>query len=393
MGFIVPNTWLLINNTSEFRKHLLSYNISQIVDHGDAIFDDAIVESSTIIMQNEIKENGNILAIKQRGNKELVNHYIDKSIWLNDELNRIVIELSVANYNFIKKIEKISKSFEDSSEIIFGIKPYQVGHGTPTQTREMVDKRIYHSDVKINEKWFPLVTGTDVNRYKLDFNNNEFILYGKNLMYSSNAGKIKSDKILLRRTSHDLRAFVDKNSHYPQNSLFIITSNYNLSYLLCLLNSKLFDFIYKTKCPQVGKVFAEVKPSIIKSLPIIDAKINKQLEFANIAETMLSLNKTLQQQQAKVINMLQRDYGLEKLTKKLETWYELPLQSFFAELAKAKIVLTAIQKDEVQEYFETYQKQAVATKNQIIATDKQIDAMVYELYGLSNEEIEIVENS
>ncbi|EKT3964686.1 N-6 DNA methylase [Flavobacterium psychrophilum] len=393
MGFIVPNTWLLINNTSEFRKHLLSYNISQIVDHGDAIFDDAIVESSTIIMQNEIKENGNILAIKQRGNKELVNHYIDKSIWLNDELNRIVIELSVANYNFIKKIEKVSKPFEDSSEIIFGIKPYQVGHGTPTQTREMVDKRIYHSDVKINEKWFPLVTGTDVNRYKLDFNNNEFILYGKNLMYSSNDGKIKSDKILLRRTSHDLRAFVDKNSHYPQNSLFIITSNYNLSYLLCLLNSKLFDFIYKTKCPQVGKVFAEVKPSIIKSLPIIDAKINEQLEFANIADTMLSQNKTLQQQQAKVINMLQRDYGLTKPTKKLDTWYELTVQDFFKELAKAKIVLSAIQKDEVQEYFETYQKQAVATKSQITATDKQIDAMVYELYGLSNEEIEIVENS
>ncbi|QRE11643.1 restriction endonuclease subunit M, partial [Flavobacterium psychrophilum] len=104
-------------------------------------------------------------------------------------------------------------------------------------------------------------------------------------------------------------------------------------------------------------------------------------------------NKQLQKQQAKVINMLQRDYGLEKPTKKLETWYELTVQDFFKELAKAKIVLSAIQKDEVQEYFETYQKQAVATKNQITATDKKIDAMVYELYGLSNEEIEIVENS
>ena len=61
-------------------------------------------------------------------------------------------------------------------------------------------------------------------------------------------------------------------------------------------------------------------------------------------------------------------------------------------MAKAKIVLSTVQKDEVQEYFKTYQKQAVATKKQIIATDKQIDAMIYELYGLSKEEIEIVEN-
>ncbi|WP_264520353.1 BREX-1 system adenine-specific DNA-methyltransferase PglX [Flavobacterium sp. N1994] len=83
LGFIVPNTWLLINNTSEFRKYLLSFNISQIVDHGDAIFEDAIVESSTIIMSNEIKENGNVLAIKQRGNKEIINHYVEKSIWLS----------------------------------------------------------------------------------------------------------------------------------------------------------------------------------------------------------------------------------------------------------------------------------------------------------------------
>lgn len=35
----------------------------------------------------------------------------------------------------------------------------------------------------------------------------------------------------------------------------------------------------------------------------------------------------------------------------------------------------------LQKYFEAFAK------------DKQIDAMVYELYGLSNEEIEIVENS
>ena len=55
LGFIVPNTWLLINNTSEFRKYLLSFNISQIVDHGDAIFEDAIVESSTIIMSMKLK--------------------------------------------------------------------------------------------------------------------------------------------------------------------------------------------------------------------------------------------------------------------------------------------------------------------------------------------------
>src|SRR5690606_2144660 len=43
LGFIVPNTWLLINNTANFRKYILGYDISHLIDHGDNVFDDAIV--------------------------------------------------------------------------------------------------------------------------------------------------------------------------------------------------------------------------------------------------------------------------------------------------------------------------------------------------------------
>ncbi|QRE64012.1 restriction endonuclease subunit M, partial [Flavobacterium psychrophilum] len=141
------------------------------------------------------------------------------------------------------------------------------------------------------------------------------------------------------------------------------------------------------------KLFPKIPIQNLKLLPIKKISLELQQPFIEKADLMLTLNKTLQQQQAKVVNMLQRDYGLTKPSKKLDTWYELTVQDFFKELAKAKIVLSAIQKDEVQEYFETYQKQAVATKNQITATDKQIDAMVYELYRLSADEIEIIENS
>jgi hypothetical protein len=41
-----------------------------------------------------------------------------------------------------------------------------------------------------------------------------------------------------------------------------------LHFLLGLLNSKLFGFVYTSANPQTGKVFAEVKPSVIKGLPI-----------------------------------------------------------------------------------------------------------------------------
>jgi type II restriction/modification system DNA methylase subunit YeeA len=55
----------------------------------------------------------------------------------------------------------------------------------------------------------------------------------------------------------------------------------------------------------------------------------------------------------------------------------------------------------VERMLELHQKLAVATipadkslyQRQINATDRQIDALVYELYGLTDEEIEIVEEA
>ena len=45
------------------------------------------------------------------------------------------------------------------------------------------------------------------------------------------------------------------------------------------------------------------------------------------------------------------------------------------------------------ELFEENKKKAKELQTQIAQTEKQIDQMVYELYGLSEEEIQIVENS
>ena len=108
---------------------------------------------------------------------------------------------------------------------------------------------------------------------------------------------------------------------------------------------------------------------------------------------MLSLNKELQELSAKFQRNLQREFSLETLSKKLQNWYELSFAEFLKELAKAKLNLTLSQKAEWEDYFLAEQQQAISIKSQIDQTDKEIDQMVYELYGLTEEEIEIVENS
>jgi hypothetical protein len=61
-------------------------------------------------------------------------------------------------------------------------------------------------------------------------------------------------------------------------------------------------------------------------------------------------------------------------------------------LGKQKIVLSLKQQDEWEEYFTEYQSECRKFVNQIEATDKEIDGMVYALYGLTEEDVKIIEN-
>jgi len=57
---------------------------------------------------------------------------------------------------------------------------------------------------------------------------------------------------------------------------------------------------------------------------------------------------------------------------------------------KKKITLSLFKQEEWQDYFEKHKKEILIIHNQIQTTDNQIDKLVFELYELSEEEIEIV---
>ena len=113
---------------------------------------------------------------------------------------------------------------------------------------------------------------------------------------------------------------------------------------------------------------------------------------------MLQLNKDFQTQSQKLSTYISTQYKLEKLSTKLSNWYELSFSDFIQELNKAIKAakgnpLTKKDEFEWMELFEENKKKALELKSQIDQTDKEIDRMVYELYGLTEEEIRIVENS
>jgi hypothetical protein len=206
----------------------------------------------------------------------------------------------------------------------------------------------------------------------------------------------RKEKLIFRRTSDSLLVSYDNQSRFCLDTihlLFCISDSFSHKFILSILNSKLLNFLYRVIVPEIGKAFAEVKIINLKKLPIKQVSINDQQPFILRADNMLQLNKDLQEQTHKFISLLQSDFKLEKPSKKIEEFYTLTWTEFEKELSKNKITLLGVSKDDWFDRFERFKKQALELKTKIILTDKEIDRMVYELYGLTDEEIQIVENS
>ena len=108
---------------------------------------------------------------------------------------------------------------------------------------------------------------------------------------------------------------------------------------------------------------------------------------------MLSTNKELHELKQNLLQLLQSNFPTVQLNKKLEQWPTLSFAEFLKELNKQKIKLSLPQQEEWMSYFEEQKSLAATLQNTIDTTDKEIDQMVYRLYGLTDEEIAIVEGS
>ena len=62
-------------------------------------------------------------------------------------------------------------------------------------------------------------------------------------------------------------------------------------------------------------------------------------------------------------------------------------------MKKQKIALSLADQSEWKDFFETTKSEINQLQSEIAKTDREINQMVYELYGLTEEEIKIVEGN
>ena len=105
---------------------------------------------------------------------------------------------------------------------------------------------------------------------------------------------------------------------------------------------------------------------------------------------MLTLNSQLQEKRSRFLRRLTENFEGVKITSALQQFDTMDLKGLMAELKKQKIKLSLSQQDEWEDYFTERVAECQEITAQITATDNEIDNRVFDLYGLNEEEREIV---
>lgn len=411
LSYITPELFLRLDKSENIRKYL-SVNSTplELKFCGENVFQDVQVNSviATFIKQN-IKE-GFIKIIPE--NNLSWDYNLER--WRKQNSLVFDYEINPRAHLLITKILEISNTLGSYGNAIQGLTPYDSYKG---QSKEIIQSRAYHHNTKIDSSCGIWLDGKNISRYSY-VEGTEWLQYGDWLASPRDPKYFDGPRLLFREVPGAGKriqcAFVEEKYYYGHSvTPFKLSKDYNpnvIYRILAISNSKMLSWYASMKVSNFAKkTFPKLNPSDIKSLPIseaIESDINMGLETKSILIT--DLFKTLNDLSKRFHRYFSTKNSLTKTSRKLQSWNRLVFHDFVKELNKAirvnnKILVSIgketipplTKKDEFEwlELFEENKKKAQDLQSQINQTESEIDQMIYELYGLTQEEIEIVENS
>lgn len=412
--FIIPKSLLFNTYFESIRRHLLEKSkVHEIFMLAEKVFPDAEVGGSLILKfevnsidnsKEEIKLISADTYFDYEGNKCIVNN-VKQSFFLKIPNS----EISPVTKDGDKLLDKLHgyKQIKDFFKLKNGLNPGNIKH-------------ILISETKESEKHKPIIWGKEFTNY-CSFWGGQFINYDNNIGETLTLDDIKSKegmkkqtridfalrtpdlfentKLLVRKTGDRFVVTKDEENLYFDtlvHGIYQTNENYSLNFILAVLNSHPATAFYRLLHDIKGKVFAKISLDKLSSFPLPEGTPELRNMLSDAAERMLELNSKKLITESNLNNYLRSKYSIEKLQKKLQSWHELEFSDFIKELNKAikkagGEKLSKLVEMEWMEVFETKKAEARTLKAEIDKTNREIDAMVYALYGLTEEEIKIVE--
>ncbi|MBF0413412.1 MAG: N-6 DNA methylase [Desulfamplus sp.] len=389
-SFITPNTYIRGDYFKILREHLIKKQIIEIVDFGNqSIFADANVFTAIICLQNTKQYSSWLMKSDLTTEKGYVKTDTNNFIAINE----LFLKLS--------KLEKFDKYLLVKD---IGYNYWSKGRGKK-RGQDSIGDRVFYSGKQKNSMDTPYLKGSQIKKYYNSTPQNFLKSNYKTLLNEEDTFRFTPEiletkpKIVYRQTSSNLIGTIDYQSYHTDKTVHTIIprndhkDSFDLKFILTLFNSKLLNYYYSILTEEAGKVFAQVKILYIKDLPIIPTNKKYQHPFIEKADIMLAKNKELQELKSDFFNFFKSELTPKNISKKLENWNELDWQQFKKEMEKCKVKdLSLKDRKDWQDYFIEHKEKADKLKSIIESTDREIDLMVYQLYGLTQKEIEIVEN-
>ena len=308
-------------------------------------------------------------------------------------------------FDYVFQIEKdIVKPFLKGNEVSryanpnikhYVIFPYRDDSKTPIPIKEDYIKQKLPKTYSYLKHFEKEIKSRERGRMNI---NENWYLY----IYPKSLDKFSNPKIMTQEISLGCNMTYDANGTvYHPTTVYSFVKNPEFEvdekYYLGILNSKIMWFFLKNTGTELAGGYFRFKTNYLKPFPLPGISNNSKIIIDKV-NLQLDQNKSFQNISSKFTNYIQSQFTIDKLTKKLQNWHELEFGDFIKELNKAikksgGEKLSKMDEMDWLEVFETKKEEALKLKAEIHKTDKEIDQMVYELYGLTDEEIQIVENS
>jgi len=403
MGYITPNTYFVLEQGGKKLRKFLFENCTllDIVELFN-VFPTAVVEPAISVFQNKEPMPNEVFEVVSVPRKiELSSTFIADGIkTLFEQRNLQKREGYLFNYreteytkNLRKKIDDMAKPLSEYFKVLNGMKPYEVGKGTPPQTREIVDTKPFEGYVKIDDTWFPYVKGRTFHRYT-DRWDKTYIKYGEWLAAPRDPEIFKNEKLFVRQTGDYPIANYDESGKICKDSVHCVRnletfSDVSLKYVLGLINSSLMEWIYQyDNFQDVGKPLAQVKKAYVERLPIVIA--DDQSTVIALVDKLLESCQERHDKAKQFTEYLSQIYAPKSISEKLQKFYKLDFKGFIGELKKQSVKLTPTQEMELMPLFNEKAADLAALSQMIERLDGELDDVVFALYGLTEEERAIV---
>ncbi|MDO9265832.1 MAG: N-6 DNA methylase, partial [Sulfurimonas sp.] len=400
VGFIAPNNWISNAGASKFRNKVLNDGkILKFIDFGDfKVFEDAGIQTMIYIMGRAIDNEEYKINISKVIDKKIshieANDFIHKAknekfeyfistinkskmldsiINFSNENIEIVLNKIQTQQNFVLEEKEVAQGIVGAPDKAFIIKEKDISKFGENELKYI--KRfhtnagkywtnipnkfiIYLSDKNFNtqdiqdypnlERHFE-ISKNELIEAKIKYKTPNKKYYYLHRERDESFFKKGSKIICSTRTLNPSNTYTEEEFYGSRALNFIKTDRLNLKFLVCILNSKVANFWLKFKGKMTGDLLQIDKSQLI-SLPI---KNTDNVEpFIKLVDEILEAKQKIKEYKALLDEAVKAD-NFER---------EIKLK-----------------------------KEIEAFENRVIECEKEIDKMVYELYGLSEDEIKIVE--